>query len=204
MEQIIYKTKPRLFVLSLTLLGSVFFGLLFWLTWTSITDKSDLLVWTILSFFFLGSLTCFYFFIAIRTVQLTNDGVIISYILLPLKQTYLFSDIKSITQKSKKVETLLEGTYSTNFKTTYLYTDLVTTFDFADKKQIKLNSIGQLDYQEFVDRFNKLKRREGKIKEQKQSVALYFVDNLDGLLWVVLLFIVTSVLTFGVLTRQGN
>lgn len=202
MEEIIYKTRPRFFVLSFTLLGFVFFGLLSWLIWIGLNGKNNLLAWVLLGCFLLGSLICFYFFISIRTVSLTNRSVIFSYILLPFKQVYSFPDIKSVSQNSKTVEALIDETYAAaNFNTTYLYIDLVTTFDLTTKKQIKLNSIGKLDYREFVSRYNKLKNGEGKIKEQNQSIALYVIDNVDGLMWIVLLFIVTTALAVGLLTR---
>jgi hypothetical protein len=101
-------------------------------------------------------------------------------------------------QTTKEVKTV----YGDSWKSSYIYTDIKTSIDLADNRLIKLNSVGPNDFDEFYKTFNKLRRGEGKIKVPKRHFFLYMVDNVDGLLWVVLLLILTTGLCYGIFTKQ--
>ena len=83
----------------------------------------------------------------------------------------------------------------------YLYTDSITTFTLANNKQIKLRSVGRHDYEVFIKTYNKLRRKEGEIKTNRQSVFNYIIDNLDGIFWGILLLVCTIGLGHELLTR---
>ena len=110
----------------------------------------------------------------------------------------MFKDIRNMEQNTKAIKAL----YGVAFKTRYIYSDHSTIINLTDNESIKLNSIGQLDFEDFYKTYNKLKRGEGNIKEQKNSFSLYVIDNLDGILWLLLLLILTIGLSNGMLTRQ--
>ena len=198
MEQIIYKTRPRLFILCTTLLGFLFFGLLFWLTYSSAKNNFNYLTISILTMFAAFSLMSLFYLLTIKTIKLKNQSIDVSYFLLPFKKTIMFKDIKNIEQKTKAIKAL----YGVAFKTRYIYSDHSTIINLTDNKSIKLNSIGQLDFKDFYKTYNKIKRGEGKIKEQKNSFSIYVIDNLDGILWLLFLLILTVGLGYGMLTRQ--
>ncbi len=182
----------------MTLLGFVFFGLLFWLTKSSIKDKNNLVAIAVMTVFAGLSLLSLFYLFSLRTLRLTSDNIEITWLLLPFRQTYSFKDITNITQTKKVISAL----YGVSWTARYIYTDVTTKINLADKKIIKLNSIGELDFEEFYKTFNKIKRGEGKIKTQRKSFLLYLLDNVDGLLWVIILIILTSGLAYGLLTRN--
>lgn len=96
----------------------------------------------------------------------------------------------------------VKAVYGVSWTPSYIYTDITTSINLADNKIIKLNSIGQIDFDEFYKTFNKLRRGEGKIKEQKRHFVLYLIDNFDGILWIILALILTTGLGYGIFTKQ--
>ena len=110
----------------------------------------------------------------------------------------MFKDIRNMEQNTKAVKAL----YGVGFKTRYVYSDNSTIINLTDNKPIKLNSIGQLDFENLYKTYNKLRRGEGKIKAQENSFLPYLIDNLDGILWVLFLLILTIGLGYGMLTRK--
>ncbi len=198
MEPIIYKTQPRLFILGMTFLGFAFFGFLFLLTFRNINDDYNILIVTLLVFFAILSLTFLFYFLTIKTIKLTKHNLVISPLLSPFSKSLNFSDIKNITQTKKEVKAV----YGVSWTPSYIYTDIKTSINLVDNKLIKLNSIGQIDFDEFHKTFNKLRRGEGKIKEQKRNFILYLVDNFDGIIWIILLLILTTGLGYRIFTKQ--
>lgn len=198
MGQTIYKTQPRLFILGMTFLGFVFFGLLFLLTLQSVRDNYNLLLASVLLFFAILSLIFLYYFLSVKTIKLTKDNLIIVNLLLPIKRTISLADIRNIGQTKKEVKAV----YGVSWTPSYIYTDITTSINLADNKLIKLNSIGQIDFEKFYKTFNELKRGEGKINEQKRHFFLYLLDNFDGFLWIILLLILTTGLGYGLFTKQ--
>jgi hypothetical protein len=124
--------------------------------------------------------------------------LIISHLLLPINRTVSLADIRNMVQKKKEVKAV----YGVSWTPSYIYTDITTSINLADNKLIKLNSIGQIDFDEFYKTFNKVKRGEGKIKEQKRHFFLYLVDNFDGILWIILILLLTIGLGYGILAKQ--
>lgn len=198
MGQTIYKTQPRLFILCMTFLGFEFFGLLFLLTLKSVHDDSNLLMVILLLFFVVLSLTSLFYFLTIKTMKLTKENVIISHLLLPIKRTISLADIRNMSQTKKEVKAV----YGVSWTPSYIYTSIITSIILTDNKLIKLNSVGQNDFDELYKTFNKVKRGEGIIKEQKQHFFLYLLDNFDGIVWIILLLILTTGLGYGIFSRQ--
>lgn len=198
MDKIIYKTQPRLFILSMTFLGFVFFGLLFLLTFQGAQDDYNLIISTVLVLFAILSLTSLFYLLTVKTIKLTKDNLVISHLLLPISRTLILAEIKNMEQTKKEVKAV----YGVSWTPSYIYTDITTSINLADNKIIKLNSIGQIDFDEFYKTFNKLRRGEGKIKEQKRHFVLYLIDNFDGILWIILALILTTGLGYGIFTKQ--
>ncbi len=197
MGQIIYKTQPRLFILCMTFLAFVFFGLLFLLTFQIAKEKYNLIILSVLVVFAILSLTSLFYFLTVKIIKLTKDKVIISHLLLPINRTLSLADIKNLEQTKKNVKAVYGGSWYRSS----IYTEITTSITLANNGSIKLNSIGQSDYDEFYKTFNKLRRGEGQIKEQKRHFFLYLLDNLDGLSWIVFLSILTIGLAYGIFVK---
>ncbi|MES2654319.1 MAG: hypothetical protein V4620_01960 [Bacteroidota bacterium] len=108
-------------------------------------------------------------------------------------------EIKSMVQTEKEVSAVVG---SSLWKSSHIYTDITTLITLSDSRTIKLNSIGHLDFEEFHQTFNKLKRGEGKIKDQKRHFLLYLLDNLNGIAWIILTLIMTTGLAYGIFMQN--
>jgi hypothetical protein len=82
-----------------------------------------------------------------------------------------------------------------------IFVNVTTTFNFTDGRQIKLNSIGELDFDIFVVVFNKLKRKEGKVRKPKWDGILYLIDNFSGISWLILLVVLICGLSYALITK---
>ena len=195
MSKVLYRTFPRLFILGTTFFGSIFFGLLSWLVWANLNGRNSYLALSFLTLFSIFSLGSLYLFITIKRVELSADCVRFSFLFLPIRKTFPFSDIKNISQQSQ------ERSVSRGFSTALRFTYLITEFEFADKSVVKLNSISALDYEELVRCYNKMTRGNGRYVRPKRGLLLYILDNFEGIGIVLLAMIVTVGLAWGILHR---
>jgi hypothetical protein len=195
MNKILYKSSPRLFILGVTGFGSIFCGLLSWLTWVNFNGKWRYIILILLILFSIFSLASFYLFITIKTVKLSSDSIRFSFLFLPFHHTYLLSDVKRISRESKDIKAY-HG-FSSSFRFNYS----TTVFELSDNKTIKVNSIGLLDYEELVKCFNKITRGNGQYTPPKRKFLHYILDNLDGIGVVVLLIILTVGLAWSLIHR---
>ena len=185
-EKIIYKTQPRLILLSITLGGFVLSQLLSILILKSSKNDFSYLPISFIILFETLSLTALYYFLKIRTVQLSEKALIISYLNLPIREKFTFEDIRSLHQTKEKV-IINEGVFS---KSGYNFYHITTLILLKNDKMIKLYSIGEMDFQELIQTFQSLRRGEGKIKVQKRHRFLYLLDNLpDVFMTIIFLFI---------------
>lgn len=137
-----------------------------------------------------------YLFLTIRTVKLSRDKIRFSFFVLPFHQTFLLLDIKMISQEARQI-TIPGG--AGNRSTSFL--DIITTFQLADSREIKLRSIGQLDYEELMKCYNKITRGNGKYSRPKNHFLLYLTDSFGELAIVVLLIFVTTGLAWELFHR---
>ena len=186
MNDIHYKTWPRLFLVVMYLSGFFFFGLLSYLIFKNIQTNSNYLVWLILFFFACISALSLFYFLKIKIIKLSKDKLIVSHILFPIKHIYIYSDVNGITQETKVIKAL----NGVSFKTRYIFTDYTTIIHLTDKK-IKLNSVGSLDFESLTKCFRKLKAGEGKCNPQKSRLINYLLDNFDGLLFAAVCLFLT-------------
>ena len=195
MSKIIYRTHPRLFILVMTLFGSVFCGLLSWLTFVGFNGTHIYIMLIFLILFSVFSIGGFYLFITIKTVKLSRDCIRFSLFALPFHRTYLLSDIKRISQESKDIKV------SHGFSSPLGFKYLITLFELSDGEKIKVNSIGLLEYEELVKCFNKITRGNGQYSPPKRSFLLYILDSFEGIGLVIMMIILTIGLAWGLFNR---
>lgn len=196
MQPIIYRTYPRLFYLGAAFFGSIFFGLLAWLVWKSSGVNKSSVAYIFIIFFVLGSIISFYYFITIRVIELAVDRLTISYFMLPFSRTFLLSEIRSISQTSRVAEV------NDGFLRATTLTVLTTTIQHNDGKEIKLETVGELDFKELEKGFRKCKIKDGHFTPGKRTFLDYMLDDIGGLCLVVLMLILTIGLTYGLLTLK--
>jgi len=192
-EKTLYKTQPRLFILAMPFLGFVFMGLLFLLVFKNAHGHYNVFTIIVSILLFMLALVSLFYFITIKTIKLTKDTLIISYLFLPIKRRFRFSEIKELKQTTKEITSVYGGSW----KLRYLYTDTTTRISLFDDSVITINSIGTLDFSELYKTFHKLKRGEGNVRRQKRNLILYVLDNFDGLFWIVLLLGLNIGLAYG-------
>ncbi|MET3127048.1 hypothetical protein ABID42_002154 [Arcicella rosea] len=198
MTTTIFKTQPKLFIISLSLLGFIFFTMLFILTISAFNDTINI-GFIVFPLIFLGfSLGSLYYFLNIKILKLTANNLEINYLFLPISQQYDFKDIISISQESKRFSS---NALSSSLKETYIYTDIITTIKLSGGKTIKLNSVGALDFKVFYRIFKQLKRGEITIDAPKKSFKKYLIDNFDGVFWVLISLFITIGLSLSVLNK---
>ena len=179
--QTVYRTFPRLFILSGSFCASILFGLVDYWIWNS--SNHDLSV-TAITFFIISlilSIVAFYYFITIKILKLIDDGLCISYFFLPIKKTFSLSEVKYLSQKEKEVK------FTTRQNTTSSYLDVKTTIVFNNRKDIVLSTIGQTDYQEIQKGLYKLKAG-GDYTAPKNYFFSYLLDDLIGVIWTIFFF----------------
>lgn len=194
-EIIIYKTRPKLILLSITLCGFAWFQLLSILIIKSVNTQFGVLSISFIIFFETLSLTALYYFLKIRTVQLSEKALIISYLNLPIKEKLTFEEIRSLHKTKEKV-IINEGVFS---KSGYNFYHITTSILLKNNKVIMLYSIGEMDFQELIQTFQRLRRGEGKIKVQKRHRFLYLLDNLHDVFMTIFFLFITIGLGYALL-----
>lgn len=194
----IYKTQPRLLIVSLSFLGFLFFTIIFAFTLSGFNESVSN-GFIVFSFIFLAfSLVSLYYFLNIKILKLTANSLEINYLFLPFSQQFDFSEIVSITQESKRVYL---SALSSLLKESYFYTDTITSIKLCDNKTIQLNSISRMDFEVFYKTFKQLKRGEGKTKVQKRSLMVYIIDNYEAVFLIILPLFLIMGLSIAVLTK---
>ena len=183
MGKIVYRTFPRLFTLSTSLFGSIFFALIDYLIWKDSNNNPSLIIVILFIFFLILSFVSFYFFITLRILNLTDAGIQIAYFFFPVKKIFLFSEIKTISQKVSEVD-------NSNSRGSYSYTTITTTIDFHNGKKIKISTLSQSDYQEILKGFYKLKGG-GYYMPSKKNFILYLLENISDIIWTIFFLIIT-------------
>ncbi|MBS1660718.1 MAG: hypothetical protein JST68_06665 [Bacteroidetes bacterium] len=197
MGKILYRSEPRLLVLVFTGLGSIFFGLLSWITYLGYRGGTSYIVLIPGVLFLIGSIWSFCLFVTIRVVKLSEEAIEFSFLLLPIRRTYPIKDVKRIFQKSRNVE-VVRG-----FLTPLTFPYIVTCFEMGDNKVIKMNSIGSLDFEQLENCFNKVTRGNGQYFAPKKTLAGYVLDNWQGSAWVLLVIVVTIGLALALIKGQA-
>lgn len=183
MKGVIHRTRPRLFILGMTLLGTVFFALLFLLTYRSFRAEHHPVTIVALVFFGCFSLGFFYFLVNTKVVILTREEFIISHLFLPIKRVFELNDVRRLELREKAVN----AAYGSSITPSYIFTEAATLVTLSDNSEIELISLSPGDFQELNKAFSRLKRGEGLVKAQQRSIVLYLLENADGIFWIILL-----------------
>lgn len=78
-----------------------------------------------------------------------------------------------------------------SMRPSYIFTNTAVSILIIDGREIKIKSVGALDFDNLETLFRKMKRGEAKMKPPQKHILIYLIDNVDGLLWVLILLILT-------------
>ncbi|MBB6464146.1 hypothetical protein [Flammeovirga kamogawensis] len=192
MNKIFYKTHPRLFILSITFLGFIFFSELNLLIFFKSEGDFNLMIVSLIIVFTILPLVSLYYLLKIKIIKLGHKEIIISNFFLPFSRSINFNEIMKMEQKSKRIK----SNYGGSVQTKYLYTEVKTLIYLTNNKRVILNSISESEFGELQTIYLKLKRSEGKIKPRNNSIIYYLLDSLDGLIWIIISIFLTIGLGF--------
>lgn len=194
MNEILYKTKPRL-ILSGGLFSGFFFSFVFTLFCIQIsTGETKIIGYCFVAIFALFSILCLYQLIKIRILKISENGIEIKKYLLPQKANLKFEEIKTIKQTEEK-KRIYPGVNM--FEKGFLLYNYKTTISLKNLEKIELMSLSETDFYEVEKLFFKLKRGEGKIKklENKFSLTLFLLENIGTLIFIIII----NILSIGLL-----
>ncbi|MGJ8762249.1 MAG: hypothetical protein ACSHXA_17030 [Polaribacter sp.] len=194
MNEILYKTKPRL-ILSGGLFSGFFFSFVFILFCIQVsTGENKIIGYSFASIFALFSILCLYQLIKIRILKISENGIEIKKYLLPHKRNLKFEEIKTIKQTEEKTR-IYPGVNM--FEKGYLLFNYKTKISLKNSEKIELMSLSETDFYEVEKLFFKLKRGEGKIKkpEKQFSLFLFIFENIGTLIFIIII----NILSIGLL-----
>lgn len=194
-EIIIYKTRPRLILLSITLCGFACFQLLSILIIKSINTQFSVLSISFIIFFETLSFTALYYFLTMRGIKLSEKTLCVYHLNLPMREEFKFEEVSSLLQTKEKV-IVNEGIFS---KSGCSFYHITTTILLKNGKVVKLYSIGEMDFQGLNQTFRRLRQSEGKIKVQQQHRFLYLLDNSSDVFMTILFLFITIGLGYALL-----
>lgn len=194
-EIIIYKTRPRLILLSITLCGFTCFQLLSILIIKSANTQFSVLSISFIIFFETLSLTALYYLLTMRGIKLSGKTLCVYHLNLPMREKFKFEEVSSLLQTKEKV-IVIEGIFS---KSDCSFYHITTKILLKNGKVVKLYSIGEMDFQELNQTFRRLRQGEGKIKVQQQHRFLYLLDNSSDVFMTILFLFITIGLGYALL-----
>lgn len=199
MNEILYKTKPRL-ILSGGLFSGFFFNFVFTLFCIQVsTGENKIIGYCFAVIFALFSILCLYQLIKIRILKISENGIEVKKFLLPQKTTLKFEEIKTIKQTGKKSKI-----YTGNIKYGIWLYNYKTIITLKNSEKIELMSLSKSDFYEIEKLFFKLERGEGKIKKPKNKLNLFsfILENIGTLIFIIVINVLSIGLFIEVLKRH--
>ncbi len=199
MNEILYKTKPRL-ILSGGLFSGFFFFFVFILFCIQVsTGENKIIGYLFALIFALFSILCLYKLINIRILKISKNGIEIKKYLLPQKSILKFEKIKTIKQTEKKSKI-----YTDSIKNGFWLYNYKTTITLKNSEKIELMSLSETDFYEIEKLFFKLKRGEGKIKksENKLNLLIFILENIGTLVFIIIINVLSIGLFIEILKKQ--
>jgi len=206
MAEIVFKTYPRLFPFGMFLTGGFFMAGFSWLLLPDLIlafnqpalNTGGIILLIFFSFFILASVTCFYYLFTTKTIWLSKNKLILNYFFLPYKLKFDIPEVYDVVQISKKANALI----GSSFRTTYMFTGILTSIKLKNGKVYTTNSIVESDYELLMNHFRKLKCGQMYSKKQKNRIMNYIISSFDGLLWLIIMVIVTTGLVYNIIKKE--
>lgn len=160
-EHIILTTRPSIKAIFVGSSGTLFFGWLAYLIYSSkwvvadgTDDKTGMIIMSaMLWIFIVFTVLCLFKLLSIKTVILTNTKLIIKWPFLFLKKKIPLDDLRRITESPLKIEPTIE---SITYK---LYQGKNCLLEFYERRSIKINSFEMADYYLLIKKLNRFKRK---------------------------------------------
>ena len=194
MNDILFKTKPRLFLFGIFVSG--FFLIMSLFCFQLSNGEHQIIGYSFAGIFALFSILILYQLFKIRILKISRNGIIIKKYLLPQKTNLKFEEIKTIKQTEEKTR-IYPGVNM--FEKGFLLSNYKTVISLKNSKKNELISLSETDFYEVEKLFFKLKRGEGKIKKPKKQFYLfsYLLEN-GG---TILLILIINILNIGLLSK---
>ena len=188
-----FRSYPRLVTSLLPLLGGVFCLELAYLCYSAPkADKSaEAAVWVMGAVFVVLACLSWYCFLLTRTISVTADRLVLSYVFLLQSRRIPFSSILRLHQTAKPISAAIGSS------TTHLYSDVRTVLEVRGLRPIVLHDVGSREFKELQRCLSEIRRGGAVYKPSRHRLLTYFLDNLAGLWWCGLLSMGVAGLAYG-------
>jgi hypothetical protein len=196
MKDILFKTKPRLFLFGGLISGFFFFLIMALFCLQVSNGEHQIIGYCFAGIFALFSIIILYQLFKIRILKISRNGITVKKYLLPQKTNLKFEEIKTIKQTEKKTRIY---TGVNMFEKGFLLSNYKTIISLKNSEKFELISLSKTDFYEVEKLFFKLKRGEGKIKKPKTQFFIfnYLLEN-GG---TILLILFINILNIGLLSE---
>ncbi len=192
-NKIQYKTTPWLFLITMPILGGVFFGLFSVLILTSSVAKYTLFEYILSIIFIIPSFIAIYYLLKIRIIYLTDKELVVKNLFLPYYIKFNYSEVRGMKQITERSFFYLDSFTKT-------HTTIVRTIiELNDGSKIKLLSVIGFDFADLEKAFFKLKRGEGRVKVHRIDWRMYLVMSVLEIVITILLLIPITGLSLALL-----
>jgi hypothetical protein len=199
MNEILFKTNPRLILVGTFFSGFLLFLLLSLLCLQTVNGEYANLGYLFFGIFVIFSVACLYYLFKVKILIITKSELIIRNFLLPKKRQIKLEEIKYIKQKKELVKFYL-GIHM--FEKASLLNNYKTNLELKNGEKIELISVTSFEFSELEKFFFKLKRSEGKIKKPKKNFSLYILENSGAIIGLFFLNLLNIGLLYGIIKNS--
>lgn len=184
-EKILYKSNSFSINVFTFFFGFIFFGLMFWLTSSSLptTNQNDMVAKLIIEIIFAtGALGSLFYFLKTQTIKITEDYLKISYLFLPISKKILLEDIVGFSQISKPVK-YSKGLFD---KQKTIHNIFETKIILKENIIVKTMSIDNFELKEVQKIIEKIKRGESKFTSRNLNFVEFVFQNITMVLFLII------------------
>ena len=184
-EKILYKSNSFSINVFTFFFGFILFGLMFWLTSSSLptTNQNDMVTKLIIEIIFAtGALGSLFYFLKTKTIKITEDYLKISYLFLPISKKILLEDIVGFSQISKPVK-YSKGLFD---KQKTIHNIFETKIILKENIIVKTTSIDNFELKEVQKIVEKIKRGESNFTSRNLNFVEFVFQNITMVLFLII------------------
>ncbi len=197
MNDVLFKTNPRLIIIGTFFTGFIFFLLIALLALQKANGEYAIFGYSFFGLFTVLAFFCFYYLLKVKILIMKKKEIIVEDFLLPKKRQIKLEEIKNIKQK----EELIKFYLGTNiFKKPSLFVNYKTNLELMNGEKIELISVTPLQFISLEKIFFKLKMGKENIKRQRQEFTLYILENGLAIIGLFFLNLLNIALFYGIIS----
>ena len=174
MNDILYKTSPRLSIIGTFATGFIFNLLMAILSLQGAKGENSIWGYLFFAIFLVWSIAFLYYLVKIKILIITKSELIIKNYLFPKKRAVKLEEIKKIKQKVELSKLYFSDRFSAS---PYKFRNCKTNLELKSGETYELISVTEFEFSNLKELLVKIKRGEGKIKKPEKHFVLYLLEN---------------------------